>query len=97
LAALVRDLRLRSAERERPTSTLLANRPVVLRFTKRLVLAAAISSGAGQMVQAALGGMKFGRYLATGAQITIMIVGVFAALNQLGIAPAIVNGLFYAQ
>jgi len=30
------------------------------------------------------------------AAIAIMVVGVFAALNQLQIAPAIVTGLFYA-
>jgi ABC-type nickel/cobalt efflux system permease component RcnA len=48
------------------------------------------------MVQAALGGLRYGRFLGTAASVAIMFVGIFAALNQLNIAPAIVNGLFYA-
>src|SRR5688572_9727104 len=61
-----------------------------------VVLAAAIAAGVKQMVQAALGGLRYGRMLGTAASVTIMFVGIFAALNQLNIAPAIVNGLFYA-
>jgi hypothetical protein len=34
--------------------------------------------------------------MARGAGMAILVVGVFAALNQLEIAPEIVNGLFYA-
>jgi len=34
--------------------------------------------------------------MARGAGMAILIVGVFAALNQLKIAPEIVNGLYYA-
>jgi hypothetical protein len=61
-----------------------------------VVLSAAIAAGVKQMIQAALGGLNYGRILANGAAIVILTVGVFAALNQLNIAPAIVNGLFYA-
>ena len=32
----------------------------------------------------------------SGAGMAILVIGVFAALNQLQIAPEIVNGLFYA-
>jgi hypothetical protein len=35
--------------------------------------------------------------MARGAGVAILTIGVFAALNQLKIAPAIVNGLFYAM
>ncbi len=34
--------------------------------------------------------------MAVGASVAILVVGAFAALSQLQIAPAIVNGLFYA-
>lgn len=34
--------------------------------------------------------------LARGAGVAVMVVGVFAALDQLQVAPAIVNGLFFA-
>lgn len=61
-----------------------------------VVLAAAIASGAKQLIQVALGALSYGRYVASGAAVAILVVGGAAALNQLGIAPAIVNGLFYA-
>jgi len=44
-----------------------------------------------------LGGVTGGRWMARGAGLAIVVVGVFAALDQLRIAPAIVNGLFYAM
>lgn len=77
-------------------TSIIAYLPNVFAALIIVVLAAAISSGVKQMVQAALGGLSYGRYLAVGAQVAIMFVGVFAALDQLNIAPAIVNGLFYA-
>ena len=61
-----------------------------------LVIAAAIATGVKQMVQAALGGLRYGRTLGSIASVAVMFIGVFAALNQLNIAPEIVNGLFYA-
>ncbi len=61
-----------------------------------LVVAAAIAAAAKEVVESALGGLSYGRALAVGASVTILVVGVFAALSQLQIAPAIVNGLFYA-
>lgn len=36
-------------------------------------------------------------WVASAASIAILVVGIPAALNQLQIAPAIVNGLFYAM
>jgi len=61
-----------------------------------VVLAGAIAAGVKTMTQAALGGLRYGRTLGTIASVAVMFVGIFAALNQLQIAPAIVNGLFYA-
>jgi hypothetical protein len=61
-----------------------------------IVLAAAIAAAVKNIVGAALGGLSYGKTLANVASIAIVTVGVFAALSQLEIAPAIVNGLFYA-
>ena len=61
-----------------------------------LVIAAAIAAAVKEIVEASLGGLSYGRALAGGASVAILGVGLFAALNQLQIAPAIVNGLFYA-
>lgn len=61
-----------------------------------VVVAGAIATGVKHLTTAALGGMYYGKYLANGASVAVWAVGIFAALNQLGIAPAIVNGLFYA-
>lgn len=61
-----------------------------------VVIAAAVASAVKQIVQVALGALSYGRFVASAAATAIIIVGVAAALNQIGIAPAIVNGLFYA-
>jgi len=61
-----------------------------------IVVAGAIAAGAKQLVGEALGGLSYGKILANAASIIIWTVGIFAALNQLQIAPAIVTGLFYA-
>lgn len=61
------------------------------------VIAASIAAAVKEIVQGALGGLSYGRFLANAASIAIIVIGVFAALNQLNIAPEIVNGLFYAM
>lgn len=61
-----------------------------------VVVAAAVAAVVREMVDAASGTLSYGRVLATGTGIAIMVVAAFAALSQLGIAPAIVNGLFFA-
>jgi hypothetical protein len=61
-----------------------------------VVVAAAIASGVRDIVVGALGGLSYGRALANVAAAAILVIGVFAALNQVQIAPAIVTGLFYA-
>ncbi len=61
-----------------------------------VVLSASIAAAVKEIVKAALGGLSYGNALASVAGGGIVLVGAFAALNQLAIAPAIVNGLFYA-
>ena len=70
--------------------------PKVVAAVVILVVASAIASAVKDLVGNALGGLSYGRTLATAASVAIVVVGVFAALSQLEIAPAIVNGLFYA-
>lgn len=61
-----------------------------------VVIGAAIAGAVREIISAALGGLSYGKALGTAASIAILTVTVFAALNQLAIAPAIVTGLFYA-
>lgn len=70
--------------------------PLVFVAVVIVVVAAAIAAAVRDIVQAALGGLSYGRLLADVASGVILAIGLFAALNQLRIAPAIVNGLFYA-
>lgn len=62
-----------------------------------IVVVAALAAGAKQLLEVSLGGLSYGKALATGASVAIWTIGVFAALSQLQIAPAIVNGLFFAM
>lgn len=61
-----------------------------------VVVAAAIAAAVREIVDAALRSLPYGAVLANAASIIIVGIGVFAALSQLRVAPAIVNGLFYA-
>ena len=61
-----------------------------------VIIAAAVGAAVKEIVEATLGGLTYGRILARAAGAAVVVVGVFAALSQLEIAPAIVNGLFYA-
>jgi hypothetical protein len=61
-----------------------------------VVIAAAIASAVRQVIGSLLGGLSYGGVLATAAYVAIFAIGLFAALDQLQIAPAIVHGLFYA-
>jgi hypothetical protein len=62
-----------------------------------VVVASAIAAGAREVIDVALGGLSYGKMLGTIASVVILAIGVFAALNELEIATAIVNGLFYAM
>jgi hypothetical protein len=61
-----------------------------------LVITAALAKVVSEVVRATLGAMSGGEIMAKGAGAAILVIGIFAALNQLQIAPEIVNGLFYA-
>lgn len=61
-----------------------------------VVVSAAIAAAAKDILRASLAGMSYGRVVANLAAGFIYATGVFAALNQLNIAPAIINGIFYA-
>ena len=60
-----------------------------------LVIAGAIARFVTDVLTPMLGAVAGGRWIARAAGIAILIVGVFAALDQLNIAPVIVTGLFY--
>jgi MFS family permease len=62
-----------------------------------VVIASAIGAAVKDILQATLAGFTFGRVVASAAAFIIIATGIFAALNQIQIAPAIVNGLFYAM
>ena len=61
-----------------------------------LVIAAALAKVVTDLLTATFGAVAGGEWIARGAGIAILVLGIFAALNQLEIAPEIVNGLFYA-
>jgi hypothetical protein len=70
--------------------------PKVIAAFLIIIIVAAIAAAVREMIDAALGGLSYGTALANTAGIAITVVGVFAALDQLEVAPAIVTGLFYA-
>jgi hypothetical protein len=83
-----------------PVSTLLTG---VIAFLPKLfvallivIITAAIATGVKSIVENALGGLSYGRILALVAGAAIWVIGIAAALNQIEVAPEIVNGLFYA-
>jgi hypothetical protein len=75
---------------------LIAYLPKVFVAVVILVVAAALAKVATDVLAAMLGGAPAGAWIARAAGAAILIFGIFAALSQLQIAPAIVNGLFYA-
>jgi hypothetical protein len=75
---------------------LIAYLPNVLVAIVILVIAAAIARAVTDLLSSLLGTVQGGQVLAKGAGIAILVFGVFAALDQLKIAPRIVTGLWYA-
>lgn len=61
-----------------------------------LVIAAAIAAAVKDLLSNMLGGLSYGNTLANVASFFILGIGVFFALGELGIAPLIVGGVFYA-
>lgn len=71
--------------------------PNILVAVAIVVVTAYIATFVKQIIMASLGGLSYGRMLAVAASVGIVMIGVFAALDQVGVAPAIVQGLFYAM
>ncbi|MDH4112176.1 MAG: hypothetical protein OEV60_05740 [Actinomycetota bacterium] len=61
-----------------------------------LVVASVLARALTDVLEPTLGAVRGGTIIARGAGIAVLVVGVFAALDQLQVAPAIVTGLFYA-
>jgi hypothetical protein len=61
-----------------------------------LVIASALAKVVTDLLTATLGAVSGGQWIARLAGFAILVIGVFAALNQLQVAPEIVNGLYYA-
>jgi Conserved TM helix len=61
-----------------------------------VVVAAAIASGVRDLITGALGGLTYGRLLATIASVFIIALGVIAALNQIGIATTVTTPVLIA-
>jgi hypothetical protein len=61
-----------------------------------VIIASAIAKGIKDILSASLGGLSYGHILAKIAAGAVMVLGIFAALDQLGVAPNIVRGMFYA-
>ena len=61
-----------------------------------LVIASALAKVVTDLLTATLGAVAGGQWIARIAGFAILVIGVFAALNQLQVAPEIVNGLYYA-
>ena len=75
---------------------LIAYLPNVFVAALIVVIAAALAKVVTDLLTAVLGAVSGGDWIARGAGLAVLILGIFAALNQLKIAPAIVNGLYYA-
>ena len=61
-----------------------------------VVVAAAIANAVKDLISGALGGLSYGRVLATIASVFILGLGVIAALNQIGVATAVTTPVLIA-
>src|SRR5215213_4997979 len=77
-------------------SGLIAYLPRIIAAVVILVIAAAIAKVLTDILTPMLGGVEGGAWIARAAGVAVLVIGVFAALDELQIAPAIVVGLFYA-
>ncbi len=70
--------------------------PLVFVALVIVVIAAAVAAGARRLIEGSLGGLSYGRTVANLAAGFILAIGVIAALDQLHIAPNVVNAILYA-
>lgn len=75
---------------------LIAYLPNVLVAVVVVVVAAAVAKAATDLLTGLLSGVSGGQLVARGAGIAVLVVGAFAALDQLQVAPRVVTGLWYA-
>ncbi|GAB3937807.1 hypothetical protein GCM10027614_16720 [Micromonospora vulcania] len=61
-----------------------------------VVVAAAIANAVKDIISGALGGLSYGRVLATTASVFILGLGIIAALNQIGVATAVTTPVLIA-
>ncbi len=71
--------------------------PNILVAVLILVIAGAVARAVTDLLGGMLAGVSSGQWLAKAGGIAILVIGVFAALSQLQIAPWIVTGVFYAM
>jgi signal transduction histidine kinase len=76
--------------------SVIAYLPKVIAAILIVVIVGALAAAVREILDASIGGLSYGKTLANAAAIAITVVGAFAALNELAIATAIVNGLFFA-
>ncbi|WP_043634780.1 mechanosensitive ion channel family protein [Nonomuraea candida] len=76
-----------------PVSSLLAGvvswLPRALVAIVIIVVAGAVAKAVRDIVEGALGGLSYGRWLATAAAVFIWALGIIAALNQIGVATTV--------
>ncbi len=70
--------------------------PLVFIAIVIVIIAAAIAAAAKALIQNSLGGLSYAKVLANTASGFILALGVIAALDQLHIAPNVVNAVLYA-
>lgn len=61
-----------------------------------VVVASAIAKIVKDLLIGMLGGLSYGRFIAGAASVLIIVMGVFAALDQIGIANQVTNPVLYA-
>jgi len=76
-------------------SGVVAYLPKVLAAILIVVIACAIAAAVRELIDASIGNLSYGPLVANGAAVAIVVFATFAALDQLRIAPHIVNALFY--
>ncbi|HEY7226267.1 MAG TPA: hypothetical protein VH561_22045 [Micromonosporaceae bacterium] len=70
--------------------------PKLLAAVLILVVTAAIAGWIKGVIAGALGGLSYGRGLATAAQAAILVLGIFAALTQIGVASTVITPVLWA-
>jgi hypothetical protein len=81
---------------QEPLSAFIALIPRIIVAIVLIVLGAVIAGAVKSLIQNSLGGLSYGKALATAASILILLGFVKAALDQVGIATSVTGPLLYA-